>query len=342
MSKEQGDKRLRNALAEFYKKRKVDIDALEIFISDGAKSDSANIQSIFGLDNIIAIQDPSYPVYVDTNVIAGRAGDFNFEKKQYQKIVYMPCSEKNNFFPEIPNKKVDIIYLCFPNNPTGACATKEQLKKFVDYAIKNKSIIIFDSAYSAFISNSELSKSIYEINGAKQCAIEINSFSKIAGFTGVRLGWTIVPKELICEDSNLEELNNLWNRRQTTFFNGASNIVQEGGLVALSDEGQKECQMLADYYMDNAKIIKQGLESMKLKVYGGENAPYVWVETPNKMDSWDFFDKMLSEANVVITPGVGFGPSGQGYFRLSAFGHKENIIKAVKSIKNNLLIYEKK
>lgn len=335
---EQGDKRLRKALAEFYKKRKVEIDPLEIFISDGAKSDSANIQSIFSLDNIIAIQDPSYPVYVDTNVIAGRTGAFNSEKGQYQKIIYLSCNEKNNFFPEIPNEKIDIIYLCFPNNPTGAVATKEQLKKFVDYARENKAIIIFDAAYSAFISNPELPKSIYEISGAKECAIEINSFSKIAGFTGIRLGWTIMPKELVCEDSNLEELNNLWNRRQTTFFNGASNIVQEGGLAALSDDGQKECKMLADYYMANAKEIRQGLELIGFKVFGGENAPYIWAKTFNKMDSWDFFNKMLNEANVVITPGVGFGPSGQGYFRLSAFGHKENITKAVESIKNNLKI----
>ena len=248
----------------------------------------------------------------------------------------MPCSEENNFFPEIPDKKVDIIYLCFPNNPTGIVATKDQLKKFVDYAKDNKAIIIFDAAYSAFISNPDLPKSIYEIEGAKECSIEINSFSKIAGFTGIRLGWTIVPKDLITENSRPEELNFMWNRRQTTFFNGASNIAQEGGLAALTEQGQKECKILADYYITNAKIIKQGLEAIGLKVFGGDNAPYLWVQTPNKMDSWEFFDKLLKETCVVGTPGSGFGPSGQGYFRLSAFGHKKDIENAVESIKNNL------
>ncbi|MBU2579205.1 LL-diaminopimelate aminotransferase [Patescibacteria group bacterium] len=333
---EQGDKCLREALVKHYEKKGIILDISEIFISDGAKPDTANIQSIFSLENIIAVQDPSYPVYVDTNVIAGRTNKFNEKKGQYDGIVYMPCVEENNFFPEIPNKKVDIIYLCFPNNPTGATATKEQLKKFVDYAIKNKAIIIFDAAYSAFISDSDLPKSIYEIEESKKCSIEINSFSKIAGFTGIRLGWTIVPKDLIVENSEFGELNNMWNRRQTTFFNGASNIAQEGGLVALTEQGQKECKILADYYMTNAKIIKQGLESIGLKVYGGENAPYLWIKIPNRMDSWDFFNKLLNETHVVGTPGSGFGPSGQGYFRLSAFGHRKDIEEAVESIKNNL------
>lgn len=333
---EQGDKRLREALVKFYEKKGIVLDLTEIFISDGAKPDTANIQSIFGLENIVAVQDPSYPVYVDTNVIAGRTNEFNENKNQYDGIVYMPCNEENNFFPEIPDKKVDIIYLCFPNNPTGAVATKKQLKKFVDYARENKAIIIFDAAYSAFISDSNLPKSIYEIDGAKECSIEINSFSKIAGFTGIRLGWTIVPKDLITENSRPEELNFMWNRRQTTFFNGASNIAQEGGLAALTEQGQKECKILADYYITNAKIIKQGLEAIGLKVFGGDNAPYLWVQTPNKMDSWEFFDKLLKETCVVGTPGSGFGPSGQGYFRLSAFGHKKDIENAVESIKNNL------
>ena len=333
---EQGDKRLREALVKFYEKKGIVLDLTEIFISDGAKPDTANIQSIFGLENIVAVQDPSYPVYVDTNVIAGRTNEFNENKNQYDGIVYMPCNEENNFFPEIPDKKVDLIYLCFPNNPTGAVATKEQLKKFVDYARENKTIIIFDAAYSAFISDSNLPKSIYEIDGAKECSIEINSFSKIAGFTGIRLGWTIVPKDLITENSRPEELNFMWNRRQTTFFNGASNIAQEGGLAALTEQGQKECKILADYYITNAKIIKQGLEAIGLKVFGGDNAPYLWVQTPNKMDSWEFFDKLLKETCVVGTPGSGFGPSGQGYFRLSAFGHKKDIENAVESIKNNL------
>ena len=333
---EQGDKRLREALVKFYEKKGIVLDLTEIFISDGAKPDTANIQSIFGLENIVAVQDPSYPVYVDTNVIAGRTNEFNENKNQYDGIVYMPCNKENIFFPEIPNKKVDLIYLCFPNNPTGAVATKEQLKKFVDYARENKAIIIFDAAYSAFISDSNLPKSIYEIDGAKECSIEINSFSKIAGFTGIRLGWTIVPKDLITENSRPEELNFMWNRRQTTFFNGASNIAQEGGLAALTEQGQKECKILADYYITNAKIIKQGLEAIGLKVFGGDNAPYLWVQTPNKMDSWEFFDKLLKETCVVGTPGSGFGPSGQGYFRLSAFGHKKDIENAVESIKNNL------
>lgn len=333
---EQGDKKLRETLIKYYSKKGINLDISEIFISDGAKSDSANIQSIFGLENIIAVQNPSYPVYIDTNVISGRSAEFDEEKKQYKGIVYMPCLGKNNFFPEIPKQKVDLIYLCFPNNPTGACATKEQLKKFVDFARENKAIIIFDAAYSAFISESNLPQSIYEIDGAKECAIEINSFSKIAGFTGIRLGWTIAPKELICENSEPRELNNFWNRRQTTFFNGASNIAQEGGLAALSDEGQKECQKLIDYYMENAKIIKQGLESIGLKVYGGINAPYLWIKTPNQMKSWDFFDKLLNEAKVIGTPGAGFGSCGENYFRLTAFGHKENIKEAMESIKNNL------
>ena len=333
---EQGDKRLREALVKFYEKKGIVLDLTEIFISDGAKPDTANIQSIFGLENIVAVQDPSYPVYVDTNVIAGRTNEFNENKNQYDGIVYMPCNKENIFFPEIPNKKVDLIYLCFPNNPTGAVATKEQLKKFVDYARENKTIIIFDAAYSAFISDSNLPKSIYEIDGVKECSIEINSFSKIAGFTGIRLGWTIVPKDLITENSRPEELNFMWNRRQTTFFNGASNIAQEGGLAALTEQGQKECKILADYYITNAKIIKQGLEAIGLKVFGGDNAPYLWVQTPNKMDSWEFFDKLLKETCVVGTPGSGFGPSGQGYFRLSAFGHKKDIENAVESIKNNL------
>ena len=333
---EQGDKRLREALVKFYEKKGIVLDLTEIFISDGAKPDTANIQSIFGLENIVAVQDPSYPVYVDTNVIAGRTNEFNENKNQYDGIVYMPCNKENIFFPEIPNKKVDLIYLCFPNNPTGAVATKKQLKKFVDYARENKTIIIFDAAYSAFISDSNLPKSIYEIDGVKECSIEINSFSKIAGFTGIRLGWTIVPKDLITENSRPEELNFMWNRRQTTFFNGASNIAQEGGLAALTEQGQKECKILADYYITNAKIIKQGLEAIGLKVFGGDNAPYLWVQTPNKMDSWEFFDKLLKETCVVGTPGSGFGPSGQGYFRLSAFGHKKDIENAVESIKNNL------
>lgn len=330
---EQGNSELRKAIANKYSQIGVDIDSSEVFVSDGAKPDSANIQSIFGLENIVCVQDPSYPVYVDTNVIAGRTGKFDEKTKQYEGIVYMPCIEENGFIPEVPNKKVDLIYLCSPNNPTGAVMNKQQLKKFIDSAQENKSVIIFDAAYSEFIQDESFPKSILEVDGAKNCAIEINSFSKNAGFTGVRLGYTVVPKDLMNG-----KVNNLWNRRQTTFFNGASNIVQEGGLAVLSEEGQKECKQLIDYYMENAKIIKKGLEKKGLKVFGGNNAPYLWMKTPNNMGSWEFFDKLLTESNVVGTPGVGFGPSGEGYFRLSPFGHRENVEEAVKSIEEKLIL----
>jgi LL-diaminopimelate aminotransferase len=333
---EQGSTVLREKIAEFYGIRGVKILADEVFVSDGAKPDSANIQSIFSKEAIVAVQDPAYPVYVDTNVIAGRTGQV--KEGLYEGLVYMPCKEENNFFPSVPEKKVDLIYLCSPNNPTGAVAKKEQLKQFVDYAIENKAVIIFDAAYASFISDASLPKSIYEIEGAKKCAIEINSFSKSAGFTGVRLGWTIVPKELVVEETEAGKVNALWNRRQCTFFNGASNIVQEGGLAALSKEGQEQNQKIINYYMENARIIRDGLESLGIKCYGGINAPYIWMKTPNGMKSWEFFDKLLQECNVVGTPGSGFGPAGEGYFRLSAFGHRENIEKAVQSIKENLKI----
>lgn len=330
---EQGDTRLRQALANWYKqslpasagkKRGVTLQAEEIFINDGAKSDGANISSIFDQKSIVAITDPVYPVYLDSNIISGK------------KITYLKADEKNNFFPKPPKYKVDLIFLCSPNNPTGAVATKKQLKEFVDYAQKLRAVIIFDAAYSEYISDKNLPRSIYEIDGAKSCAIELQSFSKSAGFTGVRLGWTVVPKELKIEGSKLGEVNQIWNRRQTTMFNGASNIAQMGGLAILSDEGQKQTAKQIKYYMENAKIIKEGLESIGLKISGGENAPYIWVKCPNKLTSWEFFDKLLNEAHVVSTPGSGFGKLGEGYLRLSAFGHKENIIKAVKSIKENL------
>jgi len=335
---EQGDTRLREALKRQYADLDVNLDVSEIFVSDGAKPDSGNIQSIFGLDNIIAIQDPAYPVYVDTNVIAGRTGYFNKAKGLYDGIVYMPCTEANGFFSPVPDHKVDIIYLCSPNNPTGAVATKEQLKTFVDYARQNKAVIIFDAAYSAFIKDTNLPKSIFQIEGAEECALEINSFSKIAGFTGVRLGWTVVPKALVVENTEPGKINALWNRRQCTFFNGASNIVQEGGLAALSKDGLKECQGLINYYMNNAQIIIKGLQEKGIRVYGGDNAPYIWMKTPDNMSSWEFFDKLLTETHVVGTPGSGFGPCGEGYFRLSSFGHKEDILSAVNSIKQNLVI----
>jgi LL-diaminopimelate aminotransferase len=333
---EQGNKDLREAIVNYYKNFGVSLLPEEVFVSDGAKCDVANIQSIFSQDCVIAVGDPVYPVYVDTNVIAGRTGPNT--NGTYSGIVYMPCTEENDFFPDLPKQKVDLIYLCSPNNPTGAVASKEQLKKFVDFAKAIKAVIIFDAAYNEFITQSGFPKSIYEIEGAKDCAIEINSFSKSAGFTGVRLGWTIVPKQCICENALEGKLNSLWNRRQTTMFNGASNIVQDAGVASLSVLGMKENKEVIDYYMLNAKIIHAGLESMGIKCFGGVNAPYIWMRTPNGMKSWEFFDKLLSECKVVCTPGAGFGPSGEGYVRLSAFGHRENIIKAVESIKQNLKI----
>lgn len=333
---EQGEEELRNELTRFYKRRDVLIDPDEIFVSDGAKPDAANIQSIFGLDNKVAFQDPAYPVYVDTNAIAGRSGDFIPRLGNYAGFVYMVCNQGNNFIPDPPGEQVDLIYLCSPNNPTGAVATHGELKKFVDYAREHRAALIFDAAYSEYISDPGLPRSIYEIEGAKECAIEISSFSKTAGFTGVRLGWSIVPKKLVVEDSEPEEVHSLWFRRQTTFFNGASNIAQRGGLAILSEKGLKECAGLIDYYMENARIIREGLQKMGMIVYGGLNAPYLWLEAPGGLSSWDFFDKLLDEANVVGTPGNGFGPSGEGYFRLSAFGHREDIEEAVQSIQSGL------
>lgn len=323
---EQGNINLRNAVADWYKRKGIDVEPTEVFISDGSKPDSANITSIFANNSIVAITDPVYPVYQDSNIIAGK------------KIVLMECTEENGFIPKIPKVKVDVIFLCSPNNPTGAVATRDQLKEFVDYANKNKAVIIFDAAYSEYISDSKLPGSIYKIPGAKKCAIEIQSLSKMAGFTGVRLGWSIVPKELIVDGTKSGEVNSLWNRRQTTMFNGASNIVQEGGIAALTKQGQSECKKLIKYYMENAKIIKEGVKDLGLKIFGGENAPYIWVKTPNGIGSWEFFDKLLNECHVICTPGAGFGSKGEGYVRLSAFGQKENIEKAVNSLKTNLKI----
>lgn len=333
---EQGSVLLRKALVKWYAKRNVQLDVSEIFISDGAKSDSANIQSLFGLDNVVAVSDPVYPVYVDSNVIAGRTG--RVRNGLYEGVVYMEATPQNGFVPKPPNSKADIIYLCSPNNPTGAVASKSQLEKFVDYARKHNAVIIFDAAYSEYITDPLLPKTIYETPGAKEFAIEINSFSKFAGFTGVRLGWTIVPINLRVEKTKSGELNAMWNRRQTTMFNGASNIVQEGGLAALSEKGQEECRRIVRYYMENAKIIKRGLEKIGLTVYGGENAPYIWMKAPGGMSSWEFFDKLLTETHVVGTPGSGFGPGGEGYFRLSAFGHRDNVTKALESIQRNLML----
>ncbi|HAA77140.1 TPA: LL-diaminopimelate aminotransferase [Candidatus Latescibacteria bacterium] len=332
----EGDQDLREAIAAKYADYGVTFDETEVFVSDGAKSDSANISSIFSHDAVIAVQDPAYPVYVDSNVISGRTGEA--VEGQYEGLVYMPCTEDNDFFPEPPRQKVDLIYLCVPNNPTGAVCSKEQLKSFVDYAIDNKAVIFYDAAYAPYITDTSLPRTIFEIEGAKSCAIEINSFSKDNGFTGVRLGWSVVPQDLVVEDSEPGKLNTMWRRRQNTFFNGSSNIVQRGAFASLSPEGRKLSQEMVGYYMVNARTIKSGLESIGITVFGGSNAPYLWMKTPNGLSSWDFFDKLLTETHVVGTPGSGFGPSGEGYFRLSAFGNEADIATAVESIKSNLQI----
>jgi LL-diaminopimelate aminotransferase len=335
---EQGDTPLREALAAYYRNIGVEIAPDEFFVSDGAKADAANIQSIFDSENVVAIQDPAYPVYVDSNVVSGRTGLFNRDAGEYDGFVYLAGTEENGFFPEPPKQKVDLIYLCSPNNPTGAVATHEQLQSYVDYARENKAIIIFDAAYAEYIGDSSLPRSIFAIPGARECAIEINSFSKFAGFTGVRLGWTIVPKELMAEDSEPGELHKMWFRRQVTFFNGASNIAQAGGLAVLSPEGLAQAREIIAYYMENARIIREGLRSVGLTVFGGDNAPYLWVKTPGNMASWDFFDQLLTQCQVIATPGSGFGAAGEQYIRVSAFGHRENIKTAVASIKKNLVI----
>ena len=334
---EQGYDFLKEKIAEFdYKKRGINIDLDEIFVSDGAKCDCGNIVDILGVNNVVAITDPVYPVYLDTNVMSGRSGKFDETTGKYEKIVYIPATSENNFIPEIPKERVDIIYLCFPNNPTGTTISKTELKKWVDYAKENKSIILFDSAYEAFISEKDVPHSIYEVEGADEVAIEFRSFSKTAGFTGIRCAYTIVPKKLkgYTEDGKEISLNKLWNRRHCTKFNGVSYVVQRAAEAVYSEEGQKQIRENINYYMENAKIIKEGLESCGYTTHGGVNAPYIWLKVPEKMTSWEFFDKLLKEANVVGTPGVGFGPSGEGYFRLTAFGTRENTIKAIERVKN--------
>ncbi len=330
----EGTIELREALVGRYAGYGVTLDPSEIFVSDGAKPDSANIQSIFGLENVVAVQDPAYPVYVDSNVITGRTGAC--VEGQYEGLVYMPCTEENGFFPDLPEGKVDLIYLCNPNNPTGAVATRAQLEAFVGYAREHRAVIFFDAAYCAYISDPDLPRSIYEVESARECAIEINSFSKDAGFTGVRLGWSVVPVDLVVEETEPGKVNALWMRRQSTMFNGASNIVQEGALAVFTEEGVQECREMVDYYMENTRRIRTALEAMGLSVYGGVHAPYLWMVTPGGIGSWDFFDKLLTETHVVGTPGAGFGPSGEGYFRLSAFGHREDVARAVESIQQNL------
>ena len=321
---------LRNAIAKNdYKDRGCDISADEIFVSDGAKCDSGNIQEIFGLDNKIAVCDPVYPVYVDTNVMAGRSGEYNPNTQNFDGMIYMPCLEANDFVPEFPKENPDIIYLCFTNNPTGATITKAQLQEWVDYAKRIGAVIIYDAAYEAYITEEEIPHSIYECEGARECAIELHSFSKNAGFTGVRLGYTVVPKDLKCGDV---QLHSLWARRHGTKYNGAPYIVQRAGEAVYSDAGKAQLKEQVAYYMQNAKVIYEGLKNAGYSVSGGVNAPYIWLKTPDKMTSWEFFDKLLHEANVVGTPGSGFGAHGEGYFRLSAFGSHENTIKAVERI----------
>ena len=322
-----------------YKAHGLDIQSDEIFVSDGSKSDTGNIGDILGSDNIVAITDPVYPVYVDTNVMAGRAGSLGKDGK-WDKIVYLPCTAENDFVPSLPETKVDIVYLCYPNNPTGTTLTKDQLKVWVDYAVQNNVLILFDAAYEAFITEDDVPHSIYEIEGAKNVAIEFRSFSKTAGFTGTRCAYTVVPKELMGYTSKGEavSLNKLWNRRHTTKFNGVPYIIQRAAEACYSPNGKKQVKATIEYYLSNAKIIREGLSAQGLKVYGGINSPYIWVKTPNGMTSWEFFDYLLHELNIVGTPGVGFGPSGEGYLRLTAFGTLENTKEAVARLKNMSII----
>jgi LL-diaminopimelate aminotransferase len=331
---EQGYNWLREKIATHdFQARGAAIEADEIFISDGSKCDSGNILDIFGKNNVIAVTDPVYPVYVDTNVMAGNTGDVN-EKGEYGGLVYLPVTAENNFTAEIPTQKVDLIYLCFPNNPTGATATKEHLQAWVNYAKANGSIIFFDAAYEAFITDPTLPHSIFEIEGARDCAIEFRSFSKNAGFTGTRCALTVVPKTLTAKaaDGSDVELWKLWNRRQSTKFNGVSYIIQRGAEAVYSEAGQAQIKALVNFYLDNAKIIREELTNAGLKVYGGVNAPYVWVQTPHGLSSWEFFDKLLETVNVVGTPGSGFGAAGEGYFRISAFNSRVNVEEAMKRI----------
>lgn len=322
---------LRQAIADGdFKTRGVSIETDEIFVSDGAKSDSANIQEIFDVNCKIAVCDPVYPVYVDSNVMAGRTGDYIADTGHWTNVIYMPCSKENQFAPEFPKEQPDIIYLCFPNNPTGATVTKKQLQEWVDYANKIGAVIIYDAAYEAYISEPDVPHTIYECEGAKTCAIEIRSFSKTAGFTGTRLAYTVVPKELKCGDVML---NSLWARRHGTKYNGAPYIMQAAGAAIYTLEGRKQINEQISYYMNNAKIIREGLQAAGYNVSGGVNAPYIWLETPDGMTSWQFFDYLLEKANVVGTPGCGFGPSGEGYFRLTAFGTYESTLEAVERIK---------
>ncbi len=313
--------------------RGIQLDKEEVFVSEGAKPDTGNIQEIFGVNNVVAITDPVYPVYVESNIMAGRGGPMG-EDGKYEGLVYLPCTEENGFVPELPEKPVDLIYLCFPNNPTGTVLTKDELTKWVNYARESKAVILFDAAYEAYIQEEDIPRSIYEIEGAKEVAIEFRSFSKNAGFTGIRCAYTVVPKELVGYDSdgNPHSLNELWYRRLTTKFNGVSYPIQVAASGTYTPQGQREIKDLVDYYMKNAAIIRESLTEIGLSVYGGVNSPYIWIKTPDGIDSWDFFDLLLEKAHIVGTPGVGFGPSGEGYLRLTAFNTLENTKKAMERI----------
>lgn len=313
--------------------RGVTFDLDEIFISDGAKSDTGNIGDILAKDNVICVTDPIYPVYIDSNVMAGRAGELI--GGMWSDIVYLPCNDENNFVPELPAKHVDVVYLCYPNNPTGTVISRSELKKWVDYALANDVLIMYDAAYEAYIQDEDIPHSIYEIEGAKKCAIEFHSYSKTAGFTGVRCGYTIIPKELMAVSAGGEKvsLNHLWNRRQCTKFNGTSYITQRGAEAIYTEEGKKQIKETIAYYMENARIMREAFSELGMKFFGGKNAPYIWLKTPGNMTSWEFFDEMLHKINVVGTPGVGFGPSGEGFFRFTAFGSKEDCTEAMRRLK---------
>ena len=322
-----------------YASRGVRMAPAEIFVSDGGKTDSANIQEIFGPDTIVAVTDPIYPVYVDSNVMAGRSGPAG-ENGRYEGFVYLPCTAENAFQPALPDRHVDLIYLCYPNNPTGAVMTRDALKRWVDYARREEAVLLYDAAYVGYIRDSEIPHSIFEIEGAREVAIEFRSFSKLAGFTGTRCAFTVVPKELEGRAANGDRvgLNALWLRRQSTKFNGVPYIVQRGAAAVYTDEGKRQVQALIDFYMDNARIIREGLEAIGLTVHGGRNAPYLWVKTPSGLSSWDFFSRLLNEAHVVGTPGSGFGPAGEGYLRLTAFGQRNQTVEAVDRIKTRLAL----
>ena len=335
---EQGhDFLLETILEHDYRARGVTLNKSEIFVSDGSKCDSGNIQEIFGIENKIAVTDPVYPVYVDTNVMAGRTGPIN-EAGRYEGMVYLPTTKENNFSPALPDEKVDVVYLCSPNNPTGTVFSKSDLKQWVAYAQENETVILFDAAYEAFITEADIPHSIYEIDGADEVAIEFRSFSKTAGFTGTRCAYMVVPEKLTGRNPQGEKvsLNKLWRRRHTTKFNGASYPVQKAAAACYTPAGKEQIQANIAYYLNNARVIREGIASLGLDVYGGVNAPYVWIQLPAGIDSWGFFDKLLNECQVVGTPGAGFGPSGEGYFRLSAFGFAEQIEEAVTRLKNQL------